>query len=152
MNHAFRPALPLRLRTPATLICVAALAACASQPPANPALAASASALESARSAGAPELAPVPLNNARTKLERARALAQAGRNREAIRMAEQSDADSQLARATAGSERSRRALAEVEASLQSLREELRRAETASPGGAPAAGAPAPLAPPRAPQQ
>jgi hypothetical protein len=101
-------------------------AACSSTPPAEPALAAGAASLEAARSAGAPEYAAPQLDAARTKLDRARALAQAGNRRDAIRMAEQADVDAQLARATAGSERSRRAVAEVEASLRSLRDELNR--------------------------
>ena len=146
------------------LLCAGALAACSSGPPPNAALAASAASLESARSAGAPEFASAELNDARTKLERARALAQAGRNREAIRMAEQADADSQFARAKSGSERSKRAVAEVEASLAALREELNRlpptgagpASATSPTQPPAAAMPTPvpapgLPTPRAPQ-
>jgi hypothetical protein len=105
---------------------VFALAACASKPVAEPALAAGSASVEAARSSGAPELASGELNEARTKLERARALAQSGRNVEAVRLAEQADVDAQLARARAGSEKSRRALAEVEASLRTLREELSR--------------------------
>jgi len=124
---------PSRLYRPtlAALACAGLLAACGSNPPAAPALAASNASLEAARSSGAAEWAAVELNDARTKLERARALAQTGKNTEAIRMAEQADADAQLARAKAGSERSRRAVAEVEASLRTLREELNR----GPGGA-----------------
>lgn len=101
-------------------------AACSSTPPAEPALAAGAASLEAARSAGAPEYAAPQLDAARTKLDRARVAAQAGNRREAIRLAEQADVDAQLARATAASERSRRAVAEVEASLRGLREELAR--------------------------
>ena len=116
----------------APLACAALLTGCASDPPTAPSIAAGATALETARSAGAPEFAAADLDQARGKLERARALAQAGKNREAIRMAEQAEVDAQLARATAGSERSTRALNEVEASLRSLREELNRAATAQP--------------------
>jgi hypothetical protein len=118
------------------LLCAGALAACASQPPVAPALAAGSASLEAARSSGAPELAAAELNEARTKLDRANALAQSGRNSEAIRLAEEADVDAQLARAHAASERSRRAVAEVEASLSTLREELNRAGTAQPGAAP----------------
>jgi hypothetical protein len=81
----------------------------------------------------------VELNEARTKLERARALAQTGKNREAIRMAEQADADAQYARAKAGSERSRRAADEVAASLSDLRDELNRMPPT--GAGPASGTP-----------
>jgi multidrug efflux pump subunit AcrA (membrane-fusion protein) len=138
----------LRWPTLGVLACAGLLAACGSNPPANPALAASASSLEAARSAGAAEWAAVELNDARTKLERARALAQTGKNQEAIRMAEQADADAQLARAKAGSERSRRAVAEVEASLRTLREELAR----GPGGATAMPSTSPAMPNTPPAQ
>lgn len=114
------------------LACAALLIGCANDPPTAPSIAAGAAALETARSSGAPEYAAADLDQARGKLERARALAQAGKNHQAIRMAEQAEVDAQLARATAGSERSARALNEVEASLRTLREELNRAATAQP--------------------
>jgi chromosome segregation ATPase len=119
-----------------SLLCAGVLSACASDPSAAPALAASAASLEAARSSGAPELAASELNEARSKLERARALAQAGRNKEAVRMAEQADVDAQLARARTGSERSRRAVDELEAGLRTLREELSRAGKDTPTSAP----------------
>ena len=92
-----------------------------------PSIAASAASMEAARSAGAPELDAVNLNEARSKLEKARALATAGDERGAMRMAEQADVDAQLARAKAGSERSRLAVTELETGLQTLRDELNRA-------------------------
>ena len=147
MNSAFCVPTASRLRSVAPLLLVAALAACASTPPPTAALAAGASSYEAARSSGAPEFAAAELNSARTKLEQARALAQAGKNREAVRLAEQAEADAQLARAMAGSERSRRAVAEVDASLRTLREEMNRSATSSgpatttpvsPSGAPRA--------------
>lgn len=135
---AAAPAPPRRLAPLLSgLLGAALLAACATQPPATNALAASATAVEVARSAGAPEYAAVELNAARTKLERARVLAQAGRNLEAIRMAEEADADAQLARAKAAAERSRRAADEVNASLRTLREEMaRQSGGATPGTPP----------------
>ena len=108
---------------------VMALAACASAPPAAPAIAAGAASIEAARSAGAGELATVDIDNARDKLERARTLARSGDQRAAMRLAEQADVDAQLARTRASGERSRRAVGEVEASLQTLREELARTPT-----------------------
>jgi hypothetical protein len=90
-------------------------------------IASGAASIEAARSAGAPELDAVGLNEARNKLEKARALANAGDDRGAMRMAEQADADAQLARAKAGSERSRLAVTELENGLQTLRDELNRA-------------------------
>jgi len=132
----------------AAVVSAAALGACSSTPPAEPALAAGAASLEAARSAGAPEYAASELNNARSKLEQARALAQAGKQGEATRMAERADADAQLARARAGSERSLKAVTEVEAGLRSLRDELNRSTPVNPGAAPSA---SPLQAPRAPQ-
>lgn len=111
---------------------LAVLAGCASPPPTAPALAAGEASIEAARSAGAPEFAAAELDNARAKLAQARALAQQGRHMEAVRLAEQADADAQLARAHAGSERSRRAVAELDASLRTLREELSRTPMVAP--------------------
>lgn len=122
-------------RFTAALLATALVAACSSTPSPAPALASSGAALESARSAGADDLAAVELQQARNKLERARAFAQAGDERSAIRWAEQAEADAQLARAQAASERSRRSAEEVQASLRVLREELNRGAT-SPVQAP----------------
>jgi hypothetical protein len=122
--------------TATTAATVAVLAGCASTPPSGPALAVTTASLEAARSSGAPEYLPGELDAARSKLEQARLLAQQGRDREAIRLAEQADVDAQLVRARAGSERSRRAVAELEASLITLREELNRAPVMSPSRAP----------------
>lgn len=116
----------------ALLAAAALLGACASDPPTAPSLTAGAAALDTARSSGAPEYAAADLDAARSKLERARTLAATGHAREAVRMAEQAEVDAQYARAAAGTERSTRALNEVEASLRSLREELNRAATAQP--------------------
>lgn len=116
------------LLLPATLAALV-LAGCASAPPAAPAIAAGAASIDAARSAGAGELATVDIDNARNKLERARTLARSGDQKSALRLAEQADVDAQLARTRASSERSRRAVGEVEASLQTLRDELARTPT-----------------------
>ncbi|OYT99252.1 MAG: hypothetical protein CFE40_05100 [Burkholderiales bacterium PBB1] len=113
--------------TVALATCAIAVTGCGSTPSAAPSIAAGAASLEAARSAGAPELDAVDLNEARNKLEKARALATAGDDRGAMRMAEQADVDAQLARAKAGSERSRLAVVELETGLQTLRDELNRA-------------------------
>lgn len=134
------PALPVAAtsRSPrgwwraASLLAALSLAACASTPSPAPAIAAGTASVEAARSAGADELAAVDINEARRQLERARLLAQSGDERGAIRMAERADVDAQLARAKAGSERSRRAVAEVEAGLRTLRDELNRGATPQP--------------------
>jgi Domain of unknown function (DUF4398) len=114
------------------------MASCASTPPAAPAITAGAASIDAARSAGAPEYAAAQLDTARVKLERAHALAQMGRNEEALALAQQADVDAQLARAMAGSERSQRAAAEVDRGLRTLRDELNRGATpsASPASRP----------------
>ena len=120
--------------------CVVALAAgasgCAHQPSAARALAAGTASMDAARAAGAPEYASAELERASGKLDRARDLAQQGRQREAIRLAEEAEADAQVARASAGAERSRRAMTEVEASLQMLRDEVARPGPGSPRSQP----------------
>lgn len=129
MVPATLSALPFRH---ATWLVALALVGCASTPSPAPSIAAGAASIEAARAADAGDLAATDINNARSKLERARMLAQAGDERGAIRQAEQADIDAQLARAKAGSEKSRRAVSEIEASLQSLREEMSRSATTSP--------------------
>ncbi len=113
-----------------------AVTGCAHTPSPAPSMAATAASVEAARSAGAPEMAAAELNAARSKLDRARALAAEGDERGAIRLAEEADVNAQLARARAGSERSRRAVTELEAGLQTLRDELNRAAAKQPVSAP----------------
>lgn len=118
-----------RLRISALVLATSLVAACSSTPQPAPSLAASNASLDAARAAGADELAPLELQQARTKFEQARVLAQSGNERAAIRMAEQAEADAQLARAQAASVRAQRSAAEVQASLRALREELNRSAT-----------------------
>ncbi len=105
----------------------AVAAGCGTTESSAPSIAAGAASVEAARSAGAPELDSVNLSEARSKLEKARALAAVGDDRGALRMAEQADVDAQLARTKAGSERSRLAVTELETGLQTLCDELNRA-------------------------
>lgn len=116
-------------RISALVVATSLLAACSSNPKPAPAMASTQASVDAARSAGADELAPIELQQARNKLERARAFAQAGDEKQAVRWAEQADADAQLARAVAASERSRRSVDEVQASLRALLEELNRSAT-----------------------
>lgn len=116
-----------RLLTTLLIAGISVLAGCGTTASPAPFIAAGSSSVEAARSAGAPELAATELNDARAKLERARALATAGDEQGATRLAEEADVDAQLARAKAGSERSRRAVTELETGLQLLRDELNRA-------------------------
>jgi hypothetical protein len=114
------------------LLAAGALAACASAPRPAPFIAAGTASLEAARASGAAELAPEALDEARAKLQQARALALAGRKEDAVRLAQQAEVDAQLARAQAAAERSRRSATEVETVLQALQDELAR-HPAPPG-------------------
>lgn len=110
--------------------------ACASKPPAEPAIASATASVDAARASGTSELAAVELNSARSKLDCARSLAPSGDARAASRLAEKADVEAQLARAKAGSERSRWAVAELDASLQTLCEELAGRPAGAPVSAP----------------
>lgn len=118
-------AVPRRFLAPAAGTALALLAGCAGQrvDPA-PALAAGAASVEAAWAAGAPEFARWQLAIARAKLDRAQLLAQGGDNVQALRLAEQAGLDAQLARASAGAQRSRDAAAQAEAALQATREQI----------------------------
>ncbi len=89
-------------------------------------LALSAAAINTAVTAGAPELAPAEMRSARDKLERAKAAVTAEDNTLARRLAEQSLAEAQLAAAKAQSSKARNAAAELQASIRVLREEINR--------------------------
>lgn len=99
-----------------------ALVACASAPPQERLLLASA-AVDGAVSAGAAELAPAELLLARDKFEAAKVAATKGDNDRARALAEEAEVDALLARNKAGAERSRRANAEVQQGLKALREQ-----------------------------
>lgn len=98
----------------------------------NDYLTSSASSIDIARAAGADEFAPVELNNARAKLERARMLSQTGKRAEAQELAEEADVDAQVANSKAMAERSARALIEVENGLRALREQGARQPAPAP--------------------
>jgi hypothetical protein len=83
-------------------------------------------AISDAVSAGSPELAPIALRNAQDKLDRANAALSSGRNRDARHLAEEAEADARLAAATARAAKAERAVAEVQASLSALRDEVAR--------------------------
>jgi hypothetical protein len=102
------------------------LSACASTPIPNEKIAVAKASLQRAEQSGAPELAPVELAAARDKLSRAEKAA-AERNAEpATTLAEQANVDAQLAEATAIRQRSHKAAAEFDASMQALRSESMR--------------------------
>ncbi len=119
------PKAPEMLRTATALALVALLAACASPVPPNAQLAVGQAAVERASGAAAAE-APLELAAARDKIARAK-LAYANKDYVLARqLAEQAEADANLAEAQARSVRGQRALDEVRAGIRQLREEMNR--------------------------
>jgi hypothetical protein len=98
-------------------------AGCATTPLPNEKLAVAKSSVQRAEQAGAPELAPVEMAAARDKLARAEKAAADHDAAPATQLAEQANADAQLAEATAQEKHSRKAAMELDASLQTLRQE-----------------------------
>ena len=101
-------------------------AGCATTPIPNEKLAVAKSSVQAAEQAGAPELAPVEMAAARDKLARAEKAAANRDAQPATDLAEQANADAQLAEATAQEQRSHKAAMELDASLQALRREAAR--------------------------
>lgn len=103
------------------------LVACASGPPVpTEQLAVSAAAIDQAVSAGAAELAPAELAAARDKLARAKDAVRADENLQARMLAEQSQADAQLAVTKARSTKAEKAAAALSEDRRVLREEMQR--------------------------
>lgn len=100
----------------------AAMAAgCASTPVPNEQIAVAKDSVQRAEQAGAPQFAPVELAAARDKLARAEKAVIDGKKAPATDLAEQANIDAQLAEATADSQKSHKAAAEFDASMQALR-------------------------------
>jgi hypothetical protein len=112
----------------ATFCAVIALAAagCVTTPVPNEKIAVAKSSVQSAEQSGAPELAPVEMAAARDKLARAEKAAADHDAQPATQLAEQANADAQLAEATAQEQHSRKAAMELDASLQALKQESSR--------------------------
>ena len=102
------------------------VAACSSVPPPTEEMALARAAVDQAQASDAPELAPVELNSARAKLTRATQAMDAKDYGQARRLAQESEADAQLAQARARSAKSGKAVAELQESIRVLREELNR--------------------------
>jgi hypothetical protein len=77
--------------------------------------------LSRAEQNGAPEYAPVELSTARDKLARAQALQADHKYIPATQLAEQANIDARLAEATADEQKSEKAGAQFDASMQALR-------------------------------
>ena len=107
---------------------MALLAGCAtdSTPPPRAELARAELAVSQAEQANASRYAPVPLSEARDRLQMARTALANERNAEARRLAEQAQANAELAVAQTQAERSEQLAAENLKNVETLREELRR--------------------------
>ena len=121
------------IRFAVILTATSLFAACASMDPPTEQMAASQTAVEQARLAGAAEgPASSEYSAARAKLDRAQAAFRAEDYVLAGRLAREAEVDAQLAQARATSNKSLQALAEVQAGTRALRDEMYR------GGTPAA--------------
>jgi hypothetical protein len=105
---------------------VLTLAACATSPVADEKIAVAKASLQRAEGSGAPEFAPVELAAARDKLARAEKANAARELVPATQLAEQANADAQLAEAAAQQQRSHKAAMEFDASMATLRQESMR--------------------------
>ena len=116
------------------LVAAAALVAagCASAPPATDKLAIAKRSIERAEQAGATQAAPTELSQARDKLAVAEKASADHDAKTAVNLADQADTDGRLAEATAVANRSHRAAAELDASVQALREESMRSQSDAP--------------------
>jgi Domain of unknown function (DUF4398) len=102
----------------------------ASSPIPNEKIAVAKSSLQRAEQSGAPEFAPVEMAAARDKLSRAEKALADHNKQSATQLAEQADADAQLAEATAQWHKSHKAAMEFDASMRALRQEsLRSTQT-----------------------
>lgn len=113
----------------AVLLAVAAasaVAGCASTPMPTDRIALAERAVQDAERAGAVELAPVEMRNAREKLTAAQKAATEREAESTARLSEQAEIDAQVAEATARAEKSARAVSELEESLKALRRETQR--------------------------
>jgi hypothetical protein len=113
--------------TAATLLALAGCAGQEAQQQPNEFFQAEA-AITQAEQAGAQRFASRELNLARQQLDQARAARDDGDLVLARRLANQAEADAQLAAARAGNEEMQNAVQELRASLETLREEIRRNE------------------------
>ena len=112
------------------LVYAAILAAgCSSVPEPVAELASARTAVRSVQDTDAQNLAPVLLDRAKTKLDRAEAAMRDKHYDEARRLAEESLADAQLARAKADAAIAQRNADELESSIKVLRSEIDRAKS-----------------------
>jgi septal ring factor EnvC (AmiA/AmiB activator) len=116
-----RPFLPCGLAASALL-----LVACAGMPPPTDQMAVSAAAVMHAAAAGATELAPLELSQARDKMTRAQAAIVAKEYPTALALAQQAQLDAQLAEAKAESAKAAKAAQALQDAGTALRDEMAR--------------------------
>jgi hypothetical protein len=114
----------VRLALPAAF--ALALAACATTPPPTAQMAVSEKSIHDAIAADAPRYAPVALRSAQDKLDAARIAMNDADYGKAGRLAEEAQADADLAATQARSVKAQHAAAEVQDSIRALRGELAR--------------------------
>ena len=119
-----RPALLLRLSV--ALAGAAVLVACASLPPPTEQMAVSAAALNSATAAGGVQWAPQDMRSAQDKLDRARQAMNEKDYERALWLAQDAQANAQLAEKKAGAGKARKAADELAEASRVLSEELNR--------------------------
>lgn len=102
------------------------ITACASTPPPVAELAVSKAAVAEAVSAGGPELAPAQMQTARDKLDRANLAMAAKDYGKALSLAQEAQADAQLASSQAHTAKARKAASELSEGSRVLREEIER--------------------------
>ncbi len=111
------------------------IVACASAPIPVDKLAVAKSSIERAEQAQAAQFAQVELNSARGKYAAAQTAAEKKDGAVAARMADQADADAQLAESTARAKQQQQLVTEMEASLRDLRDETLRRSPSNEAGA-----------------
>jgi len=99
---------------------------CASTPVPEAEIAGARAALTSAENQGSTPYAPVEMDRAREKLRRAEQAMRQKDYNEARRLAEESQADAELAQALTGKAEAEQAVREMEISIEVLREEISR--------------------------
>lgn len=112
---------------------LAGLVACSNQPYASEQTSVGMASIDAAQIAGAGDLSVPEMALARDKLARAQAAAKAGDSTKARYLAEEADVDAQVARSKIAADKSQKAWREVDAGLASLREEMSRQPSATPG-------------------
>ena len=110
----------------ATLGATIFVAACASNPAADEKIAVAKESVTRAEQSGAPQAAPTELASARDKLAQAEKANASHTQPLATNLAEQANVDAQVAEATALQQRSHKAAADFDASMQTLQQESQR--------------------------